>query len=250
MSKILYFFGLILLSSLWWGQNEEAIQADRPDQSDGIHILNPGSFQLETGFIFEHTDKKLYDIIQSTLLRYGVGPNWEFRILINEGFISDDAFKTPSFGLDPISISAKVALLSQQQIIPAITLVTYLQLPFAASKKNKVDYYAPTVLLAFENEVNSRFVLGYNIGISWDGIEKKPEYLATLSLGYGLSYRWSFFGEYFSSFRPLKLTNHNIDFGASYLLSSDLLLDFAVGYSFLVPGNTSFETFGLTYLFR
>lgn len=172
LSKILYFFGLILLSSLCWGQNEEAIQADRPDQSDGIHILNPGSFQLETGFIFEHTDKKLYDIIQSTLLRYGVGPNWEFRILINEGFTSDDAFKTPSFGLDPISISAKVALLSQQQIIPAITLVTYLQLPFAASKKNKVDYYAPTVLLAFENEVNSRFVLGYNIGISWDGIEK------------------------------------------------------------------------------
>ena len=222
MSKILYFFGLILLSSLCWGQNEEAIQADRPDQSDGIHILNPGSFQLETGFI----------------------------LLINEGFTSDDAFKTPSFGLDPISISAKVALLSQQQIIPAITLVTYLQLPFAASKKNKVDYYAPTVLLAFENEVNSRFVLGYNIGISRDGIEKKPEYLATLSLGYGLSYRWSFFGEYFSSFRPLKLTNHNIDFGASYLLSSDLLLDFAVGYSFLVPGNTSFETFGLTYLFR
>lgn len=250
MSKILYFFGLILLSSLCWGQNEEAIQADRPDQSDGIHILNPGSFQLETGFIFEHTDKKLYDIIHSTLFRYGVGSNWEFRLLVNEGFTSDDAFKTPSFGIDPVSISSKVGLLRQQQFIPAITLVTYLQLPFAASKNNKVDYLAPTILLAFENEVNSRLGLGYNIGVSWDGIEKKPEYLATLSMGYGLSYRWSFFGEYFSSFRPLKLTNHNFDFGASYMVSRDLLLDFAVGYSLSVPGNTSFETFGLTYLFR
>ncbi|MBK8282869.1 MAG: hypothetical protein IPK94_22710 [Saprospiraceae bacterium] len=98
----------------------------------------------------------------------------------------------------------------------------------ASKKKNKVDYYAPTVLLAFGKRSEFSFVLGYNIGISWDGIEK-TEYLAILSLGYGLSYWWSFW-RIFSLDRLL--TNHNIDFGASYLLSSDLLLDFAVGHSF------------------
>ncbi len=250
MKSILFYFGLALISHTTNGQSIEPINTDRPDQSDGTYILTAKNFQIETGLVFSQTDKQLTDIVQTTMFRYGVSKKLEVRLLVYEGFTSNDAFKTKNFGLYPVSVSAKRSICKQNKMWPAVTLVGYLQLPFTASKIYQIDYYAPTFLFAFQNDFNDKLSLGYNAGITWDGIEKQNSYLATASFSYNLSDKFSMFAEYFSMFTKIDSPSHNTDFGAQYLIKPQLQVDLAAGTSLFNKSQSIFETFGISYRFK
>ncbi|MEI7965953.1 MAG: transporter [Chitinophagaceae bacterium] len=249
--KILVAFLLMALCSVHvLAQGTEPINTDRPDQSDGTYILPTKMIQIESGIIFSQTDRQLSDIIQTSMLRYGIAKKWELRLLTNEGFSGIPVIAKNSFGFYPITLSAKHALVDQKGMIPAITLVGYLKIPFAASKNNQLNYWAPSILLAFQNDLSDKLSVGYNAGLSWDGIEKKNSYLFTVSVGYSVSRQLSAFGEYFSNYSSLFSPSHNVDFGLEYLIKPTLQLDIAGGTSLFDNGASIFETMGVSYRFK
>lgn len=250
MKIIFTYFVLTILTQLTYGQGIEPINTDRPDQSDGTYILTANKFQLETGLIFSQSNNQLTDIAQSTMLRYGVSKKLEVRLLINAGFNSADAFKTKNFGLSPVSMSAKRSLCKQKGMWPAITAVGYLKLPFTASKTYQIDYFAPAFLFAFQNDFTEKLSLGYNAGITWDGVERQNSYEATVSLSYSLSGKFSMFGEYFAMFTKIDSPSHNVDFGTQYLINSSLQIDLATGSSLFNNSQSVFETLGISYRFK
>lgn len=231
---------------------DEPINTDRPDQSDGTYVMPKGIFQLETGLSSVQVNGGFDDITQNTLLRYGLVKKLELRLLVNEGAASDDGFHHTRFVLYPLTISAKYALCEQHGILPAVSAVGYLQLPFAATKEYQLDYAAPVFLLAFQNDINKRWTLGYNAGISWDGVEDDPFYIARMSLALTVNSKVSVYAEYFGNYASGTEPEHNIDLGICYLLKPRLQLDFAMGAELSSPGDqfVTFLTSGISYRFH
>ncbi len=106
-------------------QGTEPINTDRPDQSDGTYILPTKMIQIESGIIFSQTDRQLSDIIQTSMLRYGIAKKWELRLLTNEGFSGIPVIAKNSFGFYPITLSAKHALVDQKGMIPGTVRQTW-----------------------------------------------------------------------------------------------------------------------------
>ena len=82
----------------------ESINTDRPDQSDGIYTIPKNTFQLENGITITKQT-----VINNLMLRYGLTPSTEIRLLLNAG----KEFKNK--GLLPISLSFKQRIIEQKK---------------------------------------------------------------------------------------------------------------------------------------
>lgn len=246
--RYIFIYLMLLLPIITCGQNIEPINTDRPDQSDGAYILPKKNFQLETGINFFQSAGQFTDIIQSTLLRYGISKTSEVRLLVNEGFIKEENTAERNFGLYPVALSAKHGLCKEKKMRPAITAVAYIKLP-VATKQYRLNRFASTLLLAFQNDFTDKLGLGYNLGITRNGTDDINYYMATASFSAVLNSRLSLFGEYFSQFNRVGTPAHNINGGFQYLLHPRLQLDIAAGTSLFDKGETVFETFGVSYRF-
>ena len=71
MKKYFYLLELILLSSTGL-KAQNVINTDRPDQSDGTHIVEKNYFQLETGLQFSKLDDITKGFDNVTMIRYGI----------------------------------------------------------------------------------------------------------------------------------------------------------------------------------
>ena len=94
------------------------------------------------------------------MLRYGLTPSTEICLLLNVG----KEFKNKR--LLPISLSFKQRIIEQKKIIPAMTLVGYIAFEQLANKDFKGNKLPFEIKMAFENEINNKFSIGYNLGIS------------------------------------------------------------------------------------
>ncbi len=171
------------------------------------------------------------------MLRYGVTPSTETRILIDagkEGGIS---------GLKPITFSIKQRVLKQRKIIPAITFVGYVSFEKLASKNFQSNRIPFEVKLAFENELSDKFSLGYNLGTS----NNFTDFNITMGLSYAPTEKILTFVEYFST--VTQTTEHNVDFGIMFLVKPQLQLDIAFGRSIFNTEERLFATLGVSYLF-
>ena len=227
----------------------DPINTDRPDQSDGTYILPPKNLQLETGINIFQSSGLFTDIMQSTMLRYGSGKKSEVRLLINEGFSKEGNLSERKFVFYPAAISTKYALYKERKIWPAVTAVAYIKLPIA-SKKYQLNRFAPSFLLAFQNDFSDKLGLGYNFGITRNGTDDINYYLTTASFSAVLSEKFSLFIEYFSQFNTTGGPSHNMDTGLQFLINPRLQLDMAAGSSLFDNGETAFETFGVSYRFE
>ncbi len=209
------------------------INTDRPDQSDGVYTITKNKLQLENGITVA---KETF--INNFMLRYGVTPSTEIRILIDagkEGGIS---------GLKPITFSIKQRVLKQRKIIPAITFVGYVSFEKLASKNFQSNRIPFEVKLAFENELSDKFSLGYNLGTS----NNFTDINITMGLSYAPTDKILTFVEYFSTVTT-QTTEHNIDFGIMFLVKPQLQLDIACGRSIFNTEERLFATLGVSYLF-
>lgn len=213
---------------------EFVINTDRPDQSDGVSTVPKNKFQIENGvFVANET------VINNFMMRYGLGNSTEVRILVDAGKEFEDS------GLMPISLSLKQRLLEQKNWIPAIAFVGYISFDKLASKDFQSSKIPYELKLAFENEINSQFSLGYNIGTS----DEFKNLNLTLGLGFAPTDEFSTYAEYFSTFNEIE-NEHNFDLGVLYLINDEFQIDLAFGSSFNDLDDNWFSTAGFSYLFN
>ena len=242
MKKPVYFLGIILLvfNSII-AQN--TINTDRPDQSDGSHIVETGYLQVESGVQFSKDDAtKSFDNV--TLIRYGVTKKFEIRFINQYSTIRDDGNSVSGF--QPFTISFKNQLCDQHGLLPKLTLVSYFKLPITVSPAFKGEHVGFTFTLVARHELSPKLKLYSNLGVSKDQENLATSYLETEELNYSITDKLSAYAEYFGNYAIHESASNGLDIGFIYALKNNLAIDLALGSPTLNLNVNRFLSFGMS----
>ena len=224
-------------------EGQDIINTDRPDQSDGTHLLHKGQLQIETGLQYSRLDEFTRGFDNQTLIRYGVNKEFEIRLLNQYSVVRDSGSIS---GIQPLTVSFKNQLCKQHGILPKLTLVSYFKLPVTISKDFRGDHFGYSFVLAGRNELSSKLKLYTNVGISQDQQSTGISYPTAVELNYGATDKFSAFIEYFGSYGPNLAASNGLDLGCIYALKNNFAIDLAVGSSTCKLATDRFISFGLS----
>ena len=242
MRKSILFAGMIFICSYGLSA-QNVINTDRPDQSDGTHIVEKNLIQLETGLQFSKFDEATTGFDNVTLIRFGVTRHFEVRLL-NQYSIVNDSSKTSGFR--PPTISFKNQLCVQKGLLPKITLVSYFRLPVTFSPAFKGDHLGYTFTFAGRHDLTPKMKIYSNLGINRDQESTDISYLATLEVNYNVTDRFSSFVEYFGNYAVQTSSSNGMDFGFIYAFKNNFAVDLAVGAPTMSLASNRFISFGIS----
>lgn len=195
------------------GQGSRAITADLPDETEETDLLEKGQLQAEIACLHTGFDKGIQPTIIQGLLRYGLLERLELRALIEDGAGRDRYMEETVQSTAPLALSAKVSLLKDHAVLPDITLVGYLKLPFTSRTKEQLPYWSPNLSLAFQNKLSDAWKLEYNMGAQQEAYSTDWAGFANASLHYRTEERFEFFIEYYGQYQKGESPFHNAGFG-------------------------------------
>lgn len=177
----------LLAASHAWGQQQAEpngaipLVTDRPGYSDGVNIVPRGLFHWESGFSLNlaahgagrpanplELEAERNMLAGAPVLRVGVSRRFELRfggdgVLYHSHRLSGNShFQT---GLSDLAAGFKVALIEEQRMLPAISLVSMFSLPVGAPafSSGAVD---PTFKLAWSKELWKEWTVSGNLNAS------------------------------------------------------------------------------------
>lgn len=244
---LLTFFTALLCLPLLKSQDIDPISADRPGAGDAATVTPKGYFQNEIGVVYEQiTEHNKSYVLPTILWKYGIFENTEVRLITDIAFAED--FDEKYSGLTPITIGLKTKLTDEKGILPLTSFIGHLSIPELAGKHFKASYYAPSFGLLMHNSLTDKLGLDYNIGASWDGETPVATFFYALSLGYNFTEKLGSFVEgYAYSPESEEEANYNFDYGLTYLLSNNMVLDISNGFGLSDNASDYFVSFGFSY---
>ena len=242
MKKYFYLLELILLSSTGL-KAQNVINTDRPDQSDGTHIVEKNYFQVETGVQFSKLDDITKGFDNVTLIRYGITRTFEVRLGNQYSTVRDSNMIS---GIKPLTISFKNQLCKQHGLLPKITLVSYFRLPFTISPAFSADHFGYTFTLALRHDLLSNLKIYSNFGVTKDQQSTDISYLGTVELNYNVTKSLSAFTEYYGNYAVHTNASNGIDIGFIYALKNNFAIDLAFGSPTLNLGLNKFISSGIS----
>jgi len=243
MKKRFYILIIILLSNYQLSA-QNSINTDRPDQSDGTHIIEKNHVQIETGVQFSKLDELTKSFDNTTLIRFGATRHFEVRLLNQYSTISNN--NNSISGFKPIAISFKNQLCNQKGFLPKITLVTYFRIPITINSEFEGKHLGYTFTLAGRHDITSKLKLYSNIGITRDQEKRDISYLSTLEINYNVTDKLSSFIEYFGNYQLDSVPSNGLDIGFIYALRNNFAIDTALGSAITTPNN-KFISFGCSF---
>jgi hypothetical protein len=222
---------------------QNVINTDRPDQSDGTHIVEKKYFQIETGLQFSKLDKFTKGFDNVTLIRYGISRRFEIRLL-NQYSMTSDSVRTS--GIKPLAISFKNQLCTQHGLLPKITLVSYFRLPVTISPAFRGDHFGYTFTLAARHDLSSKMKIYSNLGITQDQESTDISYLGTLELNYNFTEQFCAYVEYFGNYAAHEEASNGADIGFIYALKRNFAIDIAFGSPTFRLGINRFISCGMS----
>ncbi len=243
MKKYFYIGTLLLLIGQGSTAQAPVINTDSPDQSDGSHIVEKKHLQVETGVQFSKQDEVTKEFDNITLIRYGVSKRFEVRLINQYSNIRDDSGSVA--GLQPLTISFKNLLWWQHGILPKVTLVSYFRLPLTLNKLFPADHFGYTFTLAMRHQLNAKWKLYSNFGVTQDQGTTAISYLGTAELNYNVTDKFSTYAEYFGNYATHTPASNGMDIGFIYALKNNFAVDMALGSPTLNLGLTKFISLGV-----
>lgn len=220
---------------------EDEIATDRPDFVESSNVVGNGRFQIETSFA---ADRNKADGVKErgyatpTLLRYGIGDNWEVR-LETDGRIRTTSTDIASGGrltekgYGDVSLGVKWHVADAQGASPSMGLLAHVDLdtgsaPFRAPGKGG------SLRLAAEWEFADDWSLGVMPGLAWlpnDNGDRHTTGIFGIVVGKGWTDALRTFVEY-SDQRIARArdggTVSTFDVGVAYLLTNSVQIDTAL----------------------
>jgi hypothetical protein len=240
---------------------DERIVTDRPDQTEAPNLTPRGFFQVEIGAQSEfdndkqtglQTQSTLYN---TTLWKYGVTDNFELRLITE--YAQDKAiFKAQDHGRDtsitisgfnPIAVGSKIRLQEEHGIIPKISLITHLELPYFGSSNYKPQYIIPRFRFLFCHTLTDRLSFSYNLGAEWQDGTNEATGIYTASFGIALSDKLGMFIEGYGFVMEKSGADHRADGGFTYQLNNNLQLDVSGGVGLTEISPDYFISGGLSF---
>lgn len=252
-----YFLLIILLFNVFavHSQNEETqdILSDRGGFATSPFVLPSGVFQIESGFSFEKSKNENIIVnafsYNSILLRYGIISRAEIRLQTDyvRKVTGTGSNSLEEIGFNPLTIGLKFFISKEIGILPAISFLGNLKLPYWGNKNFKPVNFAPTFYLLMENELSKHFSLCYNLGLEWDGESDEPIKSLAFSLGYSINNKLSCFIENYYLFSDNGNRDSFIDAGFSYQVRNNLQFDISGGINLMSSKNNYMGSAGVLW---
>ena len=245
-------FVLILL--LAWTSNASGepppISTDRILQGNSPDILQPGYFQIETGFYSYETDKEnnlksKHTILNSSSFRIGFRENLELRMGFY-GYNFQHIGSEDDSGSSDSELSTKVLLLKASESSPKTTLNAGISVPTGddSFSSNKVDPFF-SFIPSFTHFLPESFSNDNSIGVTWNNANADFKY-GTI-WGYSISESVGFYGEFFGSIPIDSGSNsHGFDWGFTWAVKNNIQLDIFAGKSLNDPATDFFVNMGFS----
>ena len=219
-------------------QTEEPIEPDRPDVTNGTHIVDVGLLQLEFGGIYSSVAPGLRAFGSPFTARVGLFEWLEARVgmdglLIQQG----DA---PATGFGNVNVGAKLRLWADPGGVPVLSILPTVNIPTASAQKGlgsgSPDY---TLVLLTGTDFLTRGHVDFNWGIgamgAGNGQPHFKQQLGSVSASMSAGEHWDPYFEafWYSTTVPDGGAMTAIDAGAIYTLNPRLAFDggFQVGLS-------------------
>ena len=223
---------------------EAEFTADRPGASTGPSTVAKGVIQWEQGIQYDGDGGKGAFTFSNTLFRYGLFDGMELR-LSGDGFIYNNGNRwKPAFS--GINIGTKIRCYEGNGAVPAVSVLADFSIPATGTKGFAVENFTPSLYLLFENPLNDKFSLGYNVGAEWNGESPSPAAFLALCLGYSINERLGCFVE---SYNYLAGEGNQFcaDFGFNYMLARKVQLDAAANLDLRDPAHCWAVSLGVAW---
>ncbi|WP_132052326.1 transporter [Pseudocnuella soli] len=249
MMKWMAAAGMLLLVQCA-GAQEDKVVADRPSETQTPQLTAPKYVQLEAGIRKEASGGDYTIFHPRTAVKYGLSKKVELRVEIDAD--SEKAFSKNEYkyGLLPVHLGFKAALLEGNGALPQTTLMGMAGMPTWASHDNKVAHVAPQLRLLMENKWGEQWELDYNVGAEWDGDATTPQWIATIEPQLTLNNKWQLFVEAYGKWQKGHGPEHVVDAGMGYFISKNLKLDVIAGKGLSHEAPEYFISTGLAFRFK
>ncbi len=230
------------------GQNN-AIQTDRPDQTECPFIVPVGFFQMENGFVYEKDNNKTNQIAApSSLLKFGISKNFELRLILEQTF--DGSENKYSSEFSPILVGFKCKLFEEKRAVPLTSFIAHLSIPELKSSKFNLNLVAPEFRFTMQHTLNRKQTLSYNIGAEWNSESNYFTYIYTLATGRSISEKFSTYVEFYGFLSQFQKSDHRFDGGIIYLINPNHQLDISAGVGLSELSIDYFIGFGYSFKFK
>ena len=221
---------ILIVFSLTFSNNFGQISTDRPDQTEGTHVLRNGDFQIESGWTFGSEGGSL-----NTLLRIGTFKGIELRFSTN--LISEHEDMTGLFpSLDNLEFGAKFKILDKKETLTKISFLSHLSVSTEYSDNS--GGLLNRILVS--HELSESFELAYNLGYSkyFEQDNGLWVYSVVVAKSFGnLGAFVEIFGDSYS----------NWDLGITYLIKDNLQADISYGQG--INNELSYLSIGAAWNF-
>ena len=222
---------ILILFSLTFSNNFGQISTDRPDQTEGTHVLRNGDFQIESGWTFNSDGGSL-----NNLLRIGTFKGIELRFSTN--LISGHEDMTGLFpSLDNLEFGAKFKILDKKETLTKISFLSHLSLSTEYSDNS--GGLLNRILVS--HELSESFEIAYNLGYSkyFEQDNGLLVYSLVITKSFGnLGAFVEIFGDSYS----------NWDLGITYLIKDNLQADISYGQG--INNELSYLSIGAAWNFN
>ena len=221
---------ILIIFSLSFANNFAQISTDRPDQTEGTHVLKNGDFQIESGWTFNSDRGSL-----NNLLRIGTFKGIELRFSTNLISVHEDM--TGLFpSLDNLEFGAKFKILDKKETLTKISFLSHLSVSTEYSDNS--GGLLNRVLVS--HELSESFELAYNLGYTkyFEQDNGLVVYSLVVAKSFGnLGAFVEIFGESYSSW----------DLGITYLIKDNLQADISYGQG--INNELSYLSIGAAWNF-
>jgi hypothetical protein len=240
---------LLSIATLGRAQEQEAIEPDRPDVTNGTHIVDTGLLQIEMGGLFTSAQAGQHAFGSPLTARLGVTEWLEVRVGA-DGFVTQSDATGGARGFGNVQIGAKLRLWAEPGGPPVLSILPQINLPTADSAKGFGSGLADfTVALLSGTDLGRHGHIDGNYGVGAIGNSDIDahfvQHLVSVSASYALTDNWNPYGEvfWFSRADPSGGSTTSIDAGAIYQLGTRYAID--GGAQFGVSGGAPrFAAFG------
>ena len=237
-------------------QRTEPIMPDRPGQTNPPNVITAGIVQLETGFLRETINaggiQTINYLYNTSMVRIGLMTNCELRMVVEYAGTRTDRESQSSAlqGFNPVSIGTKIMIYPEKGIIPQTAMNIAFTLPYFGRREFRPSFLAPSFFLLMQNTLSEKLVLGYNLGLQWDGNQPNAIVVYSISPSLTVVEGLSFFAECYGFSIEKSVPDYRADMGCAYLVNDNVQVDFSAGVGLNTIAPNSFIAFGLAWRFN
>ena len=232
-----------------FAQSDQGIEPDRPDVTNGTHIVPAGLVQIEFGALYTRDAPGQTGATSPFTIRVGLADWIEARVGA-DGVTTQNGPDANATGFGNVQLGAKLRLWAQPGGAPVLSILPGVNLPTADSSRGlgsgDTDF---TVALLTGTDIRTRGHIDINYGIGAIGAgQGRPHYLQHLisaSLSEAVTDRWNPYVEvfWFSRTDIDGTPETALDTGVIYELGSHFAIDGGVQFGIGGPAS-NFGIFG------